>query len=52
MNEIYVILYPMLHKLSYLNLQFNYTRLLHRANVLSFGVKKGDTKRFLCNRRS
>ena len=47
MNEIYVLLYPMLYKLSYLNLQFNYTREFHRAKFLSLGVKKGDRKRFL-----
>ena len=46
MNEIYVLLYAVLYKLIYLNLQFNYTPGLHRANFLSFSVKKGDTKRF------
>ena len=47
MNEIYLLLYAVLYKLSYLNLQFNYTPELHRANFLSFSVKKGDTKLFL-----
>ena len=47
MNKTYLLLYAVLHKLSYLNLQFNYTPGLHRDNFLSFGAKKGDTKRFL-----
>ena len=47
MNEIYVLLYPMLHKLSYLNLKFNYIPAFHRAPFLSFSVKKGDRDRFL-----
>ena len=47
MNEIYVLLYPILHKLSYLNLQFNYIPEFHRANFLSLSVKKGDRQRFL-----
>ena len=46
MNEIYVLLYLVLDKLSYLNLQFNYIPAFHRANFLSLSVKKGDTKRF------
>ena len=37
----------MLYKLSYLNLQFNYILVFHRANFLSLSVKKGDTKSFL-----
>ena len=47
MNEIYLLLYAVLNNLRYLNLKFNYTPRLHRANLLSFSVKKGDTKRFL-----
>ena len=47
MNEIYVLIYPMLHKLGYLNLQFNYISRLHSANFLSLSVKKGDRDRFL-----
>ena len=46
MNEIYVLLYAMLNKLSYLNLQFNYIPAFHRANFLSFSVKNGDRDRF------
>ena len=47
MNEIYVLLYQILYKMSYLNLQFNYTPAFHRANFLSLSVKKGDRERFL-----
>ena len=47
MNEIYVLLYPVLDKLIYLNLQLNDIPAFHRANFLSLSVKKGDTKRFL-----
>ena len=47
MNGIYILLYTVLDKLSYLNLQYNYIPTFHRANFLSFSVKKGDTKRFL-----
>ena len=47
MNEIYVLIYPILHKLSYLNLQLNYIPAFHRANFLSLSVKKGDRDRFL-----
>ena len=46
MNEIYVLIYALLYKLSYLNLQFHYIPAFHRANVLSFSVKKGDTNGF------
>ena len=46
MNEMYVLLYAVLDKLSYLNLQFNYIPAFHRANFLSLSVKKGDTNRF------
>ena len=52
MNEIYLLLYAVLHNLRYLNLKFNYTPGLHRANSLSFRLKKGDTKRFLSNGKS
>ena len=45
MNEIYLLLYSVMPKLIYLNLRFNFTPGLHRANFLSFSVKKGDTKR-------
>ena len=48
MNEIYLLLYAVLDKLIYLNLQFDHIPALHRANLLSFTVKKGDTKRFFC----
>ena len=37
----YVLLYLMLYRLSYLNLQFNYIPVFHRANFLSLSVKKG-----------
>ena len=47
MNENYVLLYQVLDELSFLNLQFNFTSRLHRANYLSLSFKKGDTKRFL-----
>ena len=47
MNVIYVLLYPMLYKMSYLNLQFNYIPAFHIANFLSLSVKKGDRDRFL-----
>ena len=47
MNEIYLLIYVVLDKLGCLNLQFNYIPAFHRANFLSFSVKKGDTKRFL-----
>ena len=47
MNEIYLILYTVLHKLIYLNLKFNYIPKFHRAKILSFSVKKVDTKRLL-----
>ena len=47
MNEIYLLLFAVLDKLSYLSLQFNYILAFHRANFLSFSVKKGDTKHFL-----
>ena len=47
MNDIYILLYAVLDKLSYLNLQCNYIPALHRANFLSMSVKKGDTQRFL-----
>ena len=46
MNEIYVLLYAVLYKLSYLNLKCNYTSAFHRSNLLSLSVKKGDTNRF------
>ena len=47
MNEIYLLLYTVLDKLIYLNLQCNCIPEFHRANFLSFSVKKGDTTRFL-----
>ena len=47
MNEIYVPLYAVMYKLSYLNLQFNYIPAFHRANFVSLSVKKGDTNCFL-----
>ena len=46
MNEIYVLVYLMLYKLSYFNLQFKYIPAFHRDNFLSLSVKKGDTNRF------
>ena len=49
MNEIYVLLYAMLDKLSYLNLQFNCLSRLHRTNFLCFRVRMGDKQRFLLN---
>ena len=47
MNEVYLLIYAIMDKMSYLNLQFNYTPGLHKANFLSFSVKKRDTKHFL-----
>ena len=47
MNDSFLLLYQVLDKLSYLNLQFNYTTRLHRANFLSFSGEKGDRKCFL-----
>ena len=47
MNETYVLLYAMLYKLRYLNLQYNYIPANNKANFSSFSVKKGDTNRFL-----
>ena len=47
MNGIYIVLYAVLYKLSYLNLQFNYIPAFHRTNFLSLSVKKGDTRCFL-----
>ena len=47
MNEIYVLLYAVLYKMSYLNMQFNYIPVFHEANFLSLIVKKGDIKRFM-----
>ena len=52
MNEICVLLYPMLYTLSYFNLQFNYILAFHRAKFLSLNVKKGDRYRFLLNGES
>ena len=46
MNGIYVLLYALLYKLSYLNLRFNYIPAFHRANFLSLSVKKVDTNLF------
>ena len=46
MNEIYVLLYAVLDKLSYLNMQIIYIPAFHRAKFLSLSVKKGDLKRF------
>ena len=36
MNEMYVLLYAVLDKLSYLNLQFNYIPSFHGANFRRF----------------
>ena len=47
MNEIHALLYPMLYKLNYLNLQLNYIPAFHRANFFSLSEKKGDKNRFL-----
>ena len=46
MYEFFLLLYQVLYKLIFMNLQFNYTTRLHRANFLSFSEKKGDTKIF------
>ena len=51
MNEIYVLLYMMLYKLSYLNLQFNYIPAFNSANFLSLSVKKGNRNRFFKQRK-
>ena len=40
MNEIYVLLYEVLGKLNYLNLQCKYILAFHRATFLSLGVKR------------
>ena len=42
----YVLLYVVLYKLSYLNPKFDYIPAFHRANFLRLSVKKGDTNRF------
>ena len=47
MNEIFFQLYPVLDKLIYFNLKFNYIPAFYRANFLSLSVKKGDTNRFV-----
>ena len=47
MNEIYVLLYPTMYKLSCLNLLFNYIPAFHRANFLSLSVKK-EYKQSFC----
>ena len=47
MNGIYVLIYAVLYKLSYLNLQFSYIPAFHRANLLRLSVKQGETNRFL-----
>ena len=47
MNKIYVLLYAVQQKLSFLNMEFNYIPAFHIANFLSLSVKKGDTKLFL-----
>ena len=52
MNEVFLVLYQVMDKLSFLNLQFNHTSWLNRANSLSFSEKKGDTKHFLKNGKS
>ena len=46
MNDFFLVLYQVLDNLSFLDLQFNYTSRLNRANFLSFSEKKGDTERF------
>ena len=46
MNEIYLLLYSVMYKLSYLNLQFNNIPAFHRDNLLSFSIKKEDTRNF------
>ena len=46
MNKTYVLLYPMLYKLSYLNLQFNYIPVFHRYKVINLRVKRADMERF------
>ena len=40
MNEMFLLLYQVLDKLSFLNMQFNYTSRLHRANFLSYGRER------------
>ena len=52
MNEFFPVLYQVLYKIIFLNIHFNYTSLLNRANFLLFSGKKGDTKRFLKNAES
>ena len=47
MNKIYVLLYLMLYKLGYSNLQFNNIPAFNRANFLNLGVKEGDKNHFL-----
>ena len=47
MHEILLLLYQVLYKMSFLNMKFNYTTPLHKANFLSFSGKKVDRKRFL-----
>ena len=52
MNEILLILYQVLNKLKFLNLQFNYTSWLHKSKFLSFSGKKGYRMRFWQNGES
>ena len=40
MNGIYLLLYAVLYKTSYLSLQFNYIPAFHIANFLSLSVKR------------
>ena len=47
MNKIYVLLYLMLYKLGYSNLQFNNIPAFNRANFLNLDVKEGDKNHFL-----
>ena len=52
MNEVFLVLYQVLDKPSFLNLRFNYISQLNRDNILSFSGGKGGTKHSLKNGKS
>ena len=47
MNEIGLLLYQVLYKPGFLNMQLNHTTRLHRANFFSFSVKR-ETESIFC----
>ena len=52
MNEVFLLLYQVMDRLGFFNLEFNYTSRLNKANFLSFSGGKGDTKSFWKNGES